>query len=150
MSWNVQNLFVPGSGDGPRTESKLEDKVAALAAIINGFQPDVLALHEVGSDAALVSLQSALRPVLPHRLLGLPDARGIRVALLSRRVLRDRVDVARFPAQILPTCTASQDPAGNRDIEIVVCHLKSKLLTCPGGRFLRETKATGPASPAMH
>ena len=156
MSWNVQNLFVPGSGDGPRTESKFEDKVAALAAIINGFQPDVLALQEVGSEAALVSLQSALRPALAHRLLGLPDARGIRVALLSRRVLRDRVDVARFPAQILPTQTGDDPPGpvgpptmnqlgrpalrarirqGNRDIEIVVCHLKSKLLTYPGGRF---------------
>ncbi len=156
MSWNVQNLFVPGSGDGPRSESDFEAKIAALAAVIDRFHPDVLALQEVGTEAALMSLQSAVRPTLSHRLLGLPDARGIRVALLSRRVLRGRVDVARFPPEILPIQTGDDPPGpvgpptmnqlsrpalrarirqGSRDIEIVVCHLKSKLLTYPGGRF---------------
>lgn len=112
MSWNVQNLFEPGSGGGPRTEAEFDAKIAALAAIINRFHPDVLALQEVGTAAAPVRLQSSLLPTLSHRLLGVPDVRGIRVALLSRRVLRDRVDVVRFPEKILPTQTGD-DPPGS-------------------------------------
>jgi predicted extracellular nuclease len=156
MSWNVQNLFEPGAGDGPATQAELDAKVASLAAVIRGFAPHVLALQEVGSDAALAALQAAVAPTLPHRLLGLPDARGIRVAFLSRRVLRDRVDVSAFPPQLLPTQTGDDPPGpagpptmnqlgrgalqatirqGNRDIVLVGCHLKSKLLTYPDGRF---------------
>jgi predicted extracellular nuclease len=155
MSWNVQNLFEAGTPDGPKTAADFNAKIAALAAIIDGFEPDVLALQEVGSDAALAVLQQKV-PGLRHRVLGVPDPRGIRVALLSRRVLRDRADIAAFPDQLLPTQTGDDPPGpagpatmnqigrpalqatirhGNRDIVVIACHLKSKLLTYPGGRF---------------
>ncbi len=97
MSWNVQNLFVPGSGGGPRTESEFDAKVAALAAIINRFHPDVLALQEVGTEAALARLQSSLRPTLSHRLLGLPDARHPGGAPLTPHPLMGQPVASRLP-----------------------------------------------------
>jgi len=156
MTWNVQNLFEPGTPDGPKTPTAFAAKIQSLASVINGFAPHVLCLQEVGSDAALSALQAALIPTLPHWLLGLPDPRRIRVALLSRRTLRDRVDVTAFPPALLPV-QSGDDPPGpqgpptlnqlgrgalqatirhaNRDIVVVACHLKSKLLTYPDGRF---------------
>ncbi|MGH9250465.1 MAG: hypothetical protein ACRD0W_13215 [Acidimicrobiales bacterium] len=35
MTWNVQNLFPAGHPDGPTTQQDYDDKVAALAGVIN-------------------------------------------------------------------------------------------------------------------
>jgi endonuclease/exonuclease/phosphatase family metal-dependent hydrolase len=156
MTWNLQNLFEAGAPDGPKTQAQFDAKIASLAAVINGFAPHVAALQEVGSESALAVLQAALSPKLPYRMVGRPDPRGIRVALLSRRVLRDRVDVTLFPPELLPV-QSGDDPPGLEgpptlnqlgrgalqatirhagvDVTIVACHLKSKLLTYPDGRF---------------
>jgi endonuclease/exonuclease/phosphatase family metal-dependent hydrolase len=156
MTWNVQNLFEPGAEDGPPTEASFEAKLSSLAAVVDTAQPHVLALQEIGPESALVRLQTALSHTMPHRLVGEPDARGIRVALLSQRVLSDRVGLRAFPDELLPVQTGDDPPgsagpatmnqlgrgalqatirAGNREVHVMVCHLKSKLLTFPGGRF---------------
>jgi len=80
-----------------------------------------------------------------------PDPRGIRVGFLTRLDIHDTEAVVEFPADLAPlqaddtgafttrmgrgalriTVTS---PAGN-PVELVTAHLKSKLLTYPGGRF---------------
>jgi endonuclease/exonuclease/phosphatase family metal-dependent hydrolase len=156
MCWNVQNLFPAGEVDGPDTESEFDAKIASLAAVIDEFRPHVLALQEVGTPPALRSLQRALSWDMRYAESGEPDDRGIRVAFLASRVLRDVVHAREFPIRLLPVQVGDDPPgpsgpplmnqmgrgslgvtirAGGRDIRIVTCHLKSKLLTFPGERF---------------
>ena len=45
MTWNVQNLFPPGTPDGPATQEEYEAKLARLAGVIDEVSPDVLALQ---------------------------------------------------------------------------------------------------------
>lgn len=156
MTWNVQNLFQAGAEDGPETKAEFSAKIRSLAELIDRTRPHVLGLQELGTEPALVALQEALGWRMRHRLLGEPDARGIRVGFLSTRVLRDPVRIRPFPGGLLPI-QAGDDPVGpegprmmnqmgrgalqvtvranHRDVRIVTCHLKSKLLTFPGGRF---------------
>lgn len=156
MTWNVQNLLEVGHDSGPDTTAELDAKIAALAAVIDQVEPHVLALQEVGTDATLARLQNALTHTMRHRVLGVPDDRGIRVAYLSTRVIRDQSNIRFFPFGLLPIQVGdnpfgSSGPptmdgmgrgalqitvrANNRDVRIVNCHLKSKLLTFDGGRF---------------
>ncbi len=101
-------------------------------------------------------MQAALTRPLPHRELGQPDERGIRVGFISSRVLHEATEIRPFPDGLLPI-QASDDPPGpdgprmmnqmgrsalrvtvrasNRDVHVVSAHLKSKLLTYPGGSF---------------
>lgn len=67
MTWNVQNLLRVGHDSGPSTRAQLRAKVAALAALIDVERPHVLALQEVGTDAVLAQLQSALTWSMPYR-----------------------------------------------------------------------------------
>jgi endonuclease/exonuclease/phosphatase family metal-dependent hydrolase len=154
MTWNVENLFGAGEADGPATEAALAAKIESLRVVIDAQRPHVLALQEVGGEGALQRLQEALAVPMPYRQLGIADERGIRVAFISRRALHGRVDIRPFPAGFLPI-QVGDDPAGpdgprlmnqmgrgglrvtvragNRDVHIVTAHLKSKLLTFPGG-----------------
>jgi endonuclease/exonuclease/phosphatase family metal-dependent hydrolase len=154
MTWNVENLFDVGDEDGPETNDQLNDKIESLRAVIDDQKPHVLALQEIGSENALVRLQAALDLPMPHREVGEPDDCGIRVAFISRRVLHDRVEIRPFPAGLLPI-QVGDDPAGpdgprmmnqmgrgalrvtvrasNRHVHVISSHLKSKLLTFPGG-----------------
>jgi endonuclease/exonuclease/phosphatase family metal-dependent hydrolase len=156
MTWNVQNLFEVGAEDGPDTPAEFAAKIDSLAAVIDDLEPHVLCLQEIGSDGALAALQDALNHRMQYRALGVPDDRGIRVAFLSTLVLNDLVDIRPFPAGLLPV-QVGDDPDGpdgpqtmnqmgrgalqctvranSRDVRVISCHLKSKLLTFPGGRF---------------
>ena len=102
MTWNVQNLFPPGTPDGPATEEEYEAKLAALAGVIDDVGPDVLALQEVGDPSVLADLDDACVTPLGHRAVGVPDDRGIRVALLSGRKLSNHQDIRTFPAGLVP------------------------------------------------
>jgi endonuclease/exonuclease/phosphatase family metal-dependent hydrolase len=154
MTWNVENLFAVGTEAGPETEAELDAKIESLRAVIDAQLPDVLALQEVGSESALARLQAALVAPMPHRRLGIPDGRGIRVAFVSRLELHDPVDVRAFPPGLLPIQVGDDPPgpagpellaemgrgalqvtvrAGGRDVHLVATHLKSKLLTFPRG-----------------
>lgn len=154
MTWNIQNLFPVGAGDGPTTQQDYDDKVAGLAAVIDAVEPDVLALQEVGPEPVLADLNAACRINLDNRLTGIPDRRGIRVALLSPRRLSNRVDVTAYPHGVAPTQSRDlvfDDPstpeneslsdrvkrgvlsatvrAGGQKVTVMVAHLKSKLIT---------------------
>ncbi len=161
MTWNVQNLLEVGHDSGPDTTAELDAKIAALAAVIDDIEPHVLALQEVGTDPTVARLQAALSHTMRHRVLGVPDDRGIRVAYLSTRVIRQPRNLRFFPPGLLPVQVGDDpaDPNGpptmngmgrgalqvtlranNRDVRIVNCHLKSKLLSFPDGRFFARNE----------
>lgn len=154
MTWNVENLFAVGAKAGPTTEAELAAKIESLTAVIDAQNPDVVALQEVGGEQVLAALQERLASPLPHRAVGIPDERGIRVALISRLQLHDRADIQPFPTGLLPIQVGDDPPGpdrpklmnqmgrgalkasvavGTRDVHLVTTHLKSKLLTFPGG-----------------
>ena len=102
MTWNIQNLFPVGHADGPATQQEYDDKVAGLAEVINSVEPDVLALQEVGPEQVLADLNAACSIDFDNQLTGTPDGRGIRVALLSPRLLSNRVNITTFPPGVVP------------------------------------------------
>ena len=154
MRWNVENLFDVGDEDGPDTQAELKAKIESLRSVIDEQKPHVLGLQEIGSEAALGRLQAALKTPMPYRAVAAPDERGIRVAFLSRRVLHDPIQIRPFPGGLLPVQVGDDPPgpdgprtmnlmgraalqvtvrANGRDVHLVNTHLKSKLLTFPGG-----------------
>ena len=168
MTWNVENLFDVGDDDGPKTQRQFAAKIESLRAVIDAQQPHVLTLQEVGSESALGKLQAALTHKLPHHAVAEPDERGIRVALISRRVLHDPVEIRPFPSGLLPVQVGDDPPgsdgprmmnqmgrgalqvtvrANNRDVQIITAHLKSKLLTFPTGGSHPTTRTSAPATP---
>ena len=102
MTWNVQNLFLPGDPDGPADRPTFDQKLASLAAIINQAQPHVLALQEVGPNGVLSQLQAVLTHQMPHAIEGQPDDRGIRVAFLSTVQFDATRHLRPFPNLIRP------------------------------------------------
>jgi endonuclease/exonuclease/phosphatase family metal-dependent hydrolase len=148
-TWNLENLFRPGGDAGPTTDEAYQAKLAALAATITDLAPDVLAVQEVGEPEALDDLVAKLGGPW-HTELAEPDGRGIRVGFLSQLALSEVEHVSAFPAKLHPVqVDDTGDPvstmgraalrvrvqAAGHDIGLVTCHLKSKLLTFPGGRF---------------
>ena len=148
-TWNLQNLFRPGGGSGsPGDQDAYRAKLAALARTITRLDADVLAVQEVGDPDALQDMVALLDGTW-HTALADPDARGIRVGVLSRRALMEVEQVRPFPALLAPvqvdddgaTISELGRPAlrvrvgGEVDVDVISVHLKSKLLTFPGGRF---------------
>lgn len=151
MTWNVENLFPPGTASGPPTAAVYRRKLDRLARTIGKIEPDVVALQEIGHADSLRDLQEALAGQYPHAALSShPDNRGIRVAILSRRTLTDvrqldafapgaLADVRSVSGELLtaPSRGALHAVArltGSRRIRVVTAHLKSKLLSYPDGR----------------
>lgn len=159
MTWNVQNLFPPGHPESLETPAEYRARLRALAAIIDDVAPDVVALQEVGGVEVLVDLNDACAIDFDNRMVGIPDSRGIRVALMSPRRLSNRRDVTALPPGVLPVQTRDlrhDDPAttdnealadttgrgvlsatvrsAGRRVTIITCHLKSKLITYPSLR----------------
>ncbi|MGH7929999.1 MAG: endonuclease/exonuclease/phosphatase family protein [Candidatus Binatia bacterium] len=149
-TWNLENLFRPGDDAAPASDTAYEAKLTALAGTITELSPDVLAVQEVGKPEALADLVDRLGGVW-HTALADPDGRGIRVGVLSRLPLSDHEQVVDFPAGLRPVqvddteTTMSEmgrpalrvrvDAGGGTAVDVVSCHLKSKLLSFPGGRF---------------
>lgn len=149
-TWNLENLFRPGTEFGPSSEEVYEEKLAALARVIVGIAPDILAVQEVGSPEACQDLVDRLPGAWHVALSQLPDDRGIRVGFVSRLGLESADDVQAFPRPLRPvqvddggTPSAATSrgvlrvrvTAAGRAIDLVTCHLKSKLLRFPGERF---------------
>jgi endonuclease/exonuclease/phosphatase family metal-dependent hydrolase len=154
MTWNVENLFPKGPGD-PQDEVDLyQAKLDLLAGTIIVLDPDVVALQEVGAGA-LADLQGRL-PTYGHTHEGDPDGRGIRVGILSRLAFQgNAVDITNFTGPPPIDSIDGVDDggnlvqigamgrgavratvvSGNLTVHIITCHLKSKLLTFPGGFF---------------
>ncbi|MEP9384015.1 endonuclease/exonuclease/phosphatase family protein [Nocardioides cheoyonin] len=154
-TWNLENLYRPG-GDGPTTQEAYDAKLATLVDTIKAHAPDVLAVQEVGQPAAFTDLLEALGAGWNGVLSGHPDARGIRVGFLSRVAASATTDLLAFPASLEPVqvgdpAAEGEPPAmeaamgrgglhatydvGGVTWDLVTVHLKSKLLTYPGGRF---------------
>jgi endonuclease/exonuclease/phosphatase family metal-dependent hydrolase len=149
-TWNLENLFRPGSGSGSPTDADVYGaKLDALATTIDRLQVDVLAVQEVGDPRALTDLVQRLAGDW-HTALADPDSRGIRTGLVSRPDLTMVEQVRAFPDLLAPvqvddrgtTITGLGRPAlrgrvrlEGRDVDVVSVHLKSKLLSFPDGRF---------------
>ncbi len=151
-TWNLENLFRPGNEAGPDSDAAYEAKLTALAETITTLAPDVLAVQEVGEPEALADLVDRLGGTW-HTALAEPDGRGIRVGVLSRLALGDLEQVVDFPDKLRPVQvdddgTAMREmgrpalrvrvEAEDATLDLISCHLKSKLLTFPGGRFQPE------------
>ena len=113
------------------------------------MEPDVLAVQEVGDVDALTDLADRAGGGW-HVETAEPDRRGIRVGFMSRLPLTEVRQVRAFPAGLRPiqvndTTTPATEmgraalrvrvQVEGRAIDLISCHLKSKLLTFPGGRF---------------
>lgn len=149
-TWNLENLFRPGEGSGsPSGQGEYEAKLDALAVTITAAEPDVLAVQEVGDPAALGDLVGRLAGEWNQELAE-PDDRGIRVGVISGPALSRVEQVEQFPPKLGPvqvdddgtTIDAAGRPAlrvrfrrGGRSVDVVTCHLKSKLLSFGGGWF---------------
>ena len=151
MTWNLENFFLPGEAGGPDTQALFEQKLRTFAETILELSPDVLAVQEVGSEAAFGALQGRVHAQYPYsRLSDLPDARGIRVGFLSKLELADSQDFVDFqgPLQSLPgldrfgnaepvtrmsrgALLVTVQPTPGFAVQLVTTHLKSKLLTFP-------------------
>ena len=125
--------------------------MAALATTITDLAPDVLALQEIGDDAAFDDLVGRLPGTWRTARSTASDQRGIRVGFVSRLPVGEPVDVVDFPPQLadlqaddsgeLTTrmgrggllVTVTTD--GGTAVELLTMHLKSKLISYPGGRF---------------
>ncbi len=149
-TWNLENLYRPGGPYGPADEAAYAAKLAALAAVITELDPGLLGVQEVGDPGALEDLAGMLDDDWHVALSSHADSRGIRVGFLSRTELTVVADTAAFPPRMLPVqaddtgLTVSQagrgflavEVAGERGpLRVAVCHLKSKLLSYPDGRF---------------
>lgn len=147
-TWNLENLFRPGA-DGPSEADEYDAKLDALAQTIVDLDPDVLAVQEVGDPAALDDLVDRLDGQWKTALAG-PDGRGIRVGFIARNALANVGQITDLPDRLNPvqvdddgnTINQLGRPGlrvsvttGGATLDVVSAHLKSKLLTFPGGRF---------------
>jgi endonuclease/exonuclease/phosphatase family metal-dependent hydrolase len=150
-TWNLENLFRPGTEFGPSDQAAYEAKLGSLAGTINEVAPDVLAVQEVGDPVALADLAGLLDGdwQIETSTVFEPD-HPIRVGVMSKLPLSDVEQISRFPAPLAPVqvdddgstidamgrgALGVRVTAGAHRIDVVACHLKSKLLTFPGGRF---------------
>jgi endonuclease/exonuclease/phosphatase family metal-dependent hydrolase len=151
MTRNVENLFRPGAPSGPASEAVFEQKLQGLASVIDAQSLDALALQEVGDPAALDDLVERLSGDWHRRVSSHPDRRGIRVAWLTRSAIVEAEEIVAFPPGVAAVQSDNEggsdaamgrgalavtvEHAGSEVVQLVTSHLKSKLLTFPGGRF---------------
>ena len=148
-TWNLENLFRSGVAGGPSSQQVYEAKLAALAETIGRLAPDVLAVQEVGTPAALDDLVARVGGEWHVRTAD-PDGRGIRVGVMSRLPFLGVEQIVAFPRGWRPVHLDDSDTlhsamgraalhvrvrVGGRVVDVISCHWKSKLLTFPGGRF---------------
>jgi endonuclease/exonuclease/phosphatase family metal-dependent hydrolase len=150
-TWNLENLFRPGSEFGPSDQSAYEAKLGALADVINRLAPDVLAVQEVGDPDALADLGAKLDGDWRIETSTVfEEDHPIRVGVLSQLPLSEVEQVSRFLAPLAPVQVDDDGTtidamgrgalrvrvaAEDHEVDVVTCHLKSKLLSFPGGRF---------------
>ncbi|MGW0820539.1 endonuclease/exonuclease/phosphatase family protein [Streptomyces sp. NPDC002845] len=164
-TWNLENLYRPGGPFGPKDKAAYETKLAALAAVVTELDPTLLGVQEVGDVEAFRDLAVMLGGEWHVATSRKADGRGIRVGFLSRRPFEVLADTDAFPEKLRPVqaddagesvsrsgrgflAVEFEDGDGNGDedgngggdaapeiVRVAVCHLKSKLLSYPNGRF---------------
>lgn len=154
MTWNVENLFPRRPGDPQEEIDRYQAKLELIAGTVMMLDPDVIAFQELGAGALADLRQRIPAYIAMHE--GIPDRRGIRVGILSRLPFeRDPSEISSFTGPPPVDTVAGLDDAGNViqitamgrgavrvtvqcagiNVHIITCHLKSKLLTFPGGFF---------------
>lgn len=151
-TWNLENLFRPGDEDGrPPDQATYEAKLDALAGTIDRMAPDVLGVQEIGESVALDDLVERLAGDWTTHVSAHPDPRGIRNAVISRLPVEETEDLVAYADGVGPVRASDGGDlstemgrgafrvrvrtAGGGTVDVVTCHLKSKLLSYPGGRF---------------
>ncbi len=150
MTWNIENLFLAGNQFGPKTQADYTQKLQSLATVILEFEPDVLAVQEIGDLDAFEELVAMLEGRYPHvHVSTSPDPRGIRVGFLSKLGIEEHEDIETFlegglvkvSGHITETSVTEITKLGRGALRILVkpeptlpihlinAHLKSKLLT---------------------
>lgn len=146
MTWNVENFFVPAPAD----QAAYDVKLAELVEVVRAAAPDLLAVQEIGDEQSFEDLRSALgwTGVLSTHF---ESPHTIRVGWLTPGDLADVEDVVDLPTALSPVKVADDGTtlsqlgrgalavtvttaAGTR-VRALTAHLKSKLLSYPGGRF---------------
>jgi endonuclease/exonuclease/phosphatase family metal-dependent hydrolase len=148
LSWNVENFFTPAAGD----QDAYEEKVVELAAVITTAAPDLVGLQEVGDTASFEALRAALGEGWTGVLsTHFEPSHAIRVGWLSTGALTEVEEVVDLPTALSPVKVADDGTtitqlgrgalavtyttSGGTEVRVLTCHLKSKLLSFPGGRF---------------
>jgi endonuclease/exonuclease/phosphatase family metal-dependent hydrolase len=150
-TWNLENFFAPGTQFGPDSHAVFDRKVALLASTIETAGVDVLAVQEVGDVQAFDALLTALGGAWTGQLsTHFEPSHPIRVGFVSRRPVASVSEYVEIPEKLqgVPTTDAGQPllemgrgalrirvTDGGADIDLISVHLKSKLLSFPGGRF---------------
>lgn len=148
-TWNMENLFRPGGGFGPRDDGTYTTKIHRLASTIGQAGLDVVAVQEIGDPAALNDVAALLEGNWQVATSMIFQAtHPIRVGFLSRLPMKPLADVAAFPDLMQPV--QADDTGGTvkemgrgalavqiheesgKELAVVACHLKSKLLSFPG------------------
>ncbi|HET6877477.1 MAG TPA: endonuclease/exonuclease/phosphatase family protein [Jatrophihabitans sp.] len=154
MTWNVENFFAPDHPD----RTAFDAKVAALAAVISAAAPDLVALQEVGDQEAFDALRAQLGGDWTGELAAhFEPSHAIRVGWLTRGTLTDVEEVVDLPAELSPVRVDDEGTTITRlgrgalavtyttgsgvAVRALTCHLKSKLLSFPGGRFDTDDEA---------
>jgi predicted extracellular nuclease len=149
-TWNLENLFRPGQQSGPSNDAAYKAKLQALAATINTIEPDVLAIQEVGNPDALADLAAEAGGgwILQTASVEAGQTHPIRVGYLSRLPLTEITQYRDFPAGLDAIQVDDEGPhvsvmgraalrarieVGSTTIDMITCHLKSKLLSFPPG-----------------
>lgn len=150
-TWNVENLFTPGTGFGGSSPEAFDEKVAGLAATVEAERVDVVALQEIGDEDAFERLLALLGPGWTGRLstrFGTPHT--IRVGFASRLPIVATTEHDEIPEQLRGVPTDDDGTpltemgrgalhirvdVGTEEVDLVSVHLKSKLISYPNGRF---------------
>jgi hypothetical protein len=75
-TWNLENLFRPGSVFGPLTDQTYQAKLAALAAVLTDIAPDALAVQELGEPEPGQDLVDTVGGRLPSQASPTAEASG--------------------------------------------------------------------------
>jgi len=120
MTWNVENLFPPGTMQGSDKRiisSEYHAKLDYLSEVLLKEKPDVVALQELGyrknrKKQSIDDLQSRLEDHYPYTACSkYPDSRGIYVGFLSRiGILSDTDDEANHAINFPADCELCQVP----------------------------------------
>jgi endonuclease/exonuclease/phosphatase family metal-dependent hydrolase len=134
-TWNVENFT--------STSSAYDAKLDHLTTVLRSLNADLVALQDVRDERAAEQL--ALRLDYSAAVVGLPDERGSRVAMLLRR---EPLEVHFLEGGLAPEPLSARgraalrvvvEHAGQR-LHLITAHLDTKLATVLGGRDLAETE----------
>src|SRR3954469_3346728 len=148
MTWNIENFFAPE----PANRVDFDAKLDALAEVITAAEPDLLAVQEVGDEVAFAALRDKLGAGWSGELSAhFESSHPIRVGWLTRGALSDVEEIIDLPAALSPVkveddgttmtklgrgaVAVTTTTATGIRVRALTVHLKSKLLSFPGGRF---------------